>query len=645
MNAGKEILSFQEEERRNIFRNNLVLTNCTSSPPNLLEIPGCEKLYSFNKFTEVMKDFIINDWVEECQIGFFEKLRDDAVFWLTVDRDFISIFVLFICGYCTPVSVSISARNDFEKKYGKVVHVSAIFRHGDRTPWMLYPRDPYQIYSWPDGLQQLTKKGKQRLYNLGKWFRKRYKKFFDPYISHTNIRIDSSDTDRTIMSAQCFLAGFYPPTKKDRLDKKLLWQPLPVHSIPRKYDNIILHSQECNKYNYYLKKVYNSSKMKKIYDRNKKTIDYLEKYTGFHFSKNQLLNVAYNLYVVYDSLLVESENNLKLPTWSKKVYPEPLKNLINLFDGVEFSLHIAKKLIAGPLLKSIIDDMVNKVKNNSTQKFHFYSGHDWSIFTIMKSLLVHKDHFPPYGASILFELREKTNKYFVTVFYKNSTNTSPHLLQIRHCKPPCKLKNFLRITRNLIPLDWESECQLKDNVTVELRETRMGKIEKFATDTLEKKYGKIIRASILFRHGNRTPIQTYPTDPYQNYSWPNGLGQLTKTGEQAEYELGKWFNKRYEFFIRSNLTYRHLKMDSSDIDRTIMSAQLFLAGFFPPRKLEKINIKLLWRPIPVHTIASEIDNVKYSKRYSLVTLVFDLQCTEIKEMMLLQKHQLSVVYE
>lgn len=57
--------------------------NCTSSPPNLLEIPGCEKLYSFNKFTEVMKDFIINDWVEECQIGFFEKLRDDAVFWLT----------------------------------------------------------------------------------------------------------------------------------------------------------------------------------------------------------------------------------------------------------------------------------------------------------------------------------------------------------------------------------------------------------------------------------------------------------------------------------------------------------------------------------------------------------------------------------
>lgn len=61
--------------------------------------------------------------------------------------------------------------------------------------------------------------------------------------------------------------------------------------------------------------------MKKIYDRNKKTIDYLEKYTGFHFSKNQLLNVAYNLYVVYDSLLVEVSTiiNTNLVSYKRKI--------------------------------------------------------------------------------------------------------------------------------------------------------------------------------------------------------------------------------------------------------------------------------------------------------------------------------------
>jgi len=32
----------------------------------------------------------------------------------------------------------------------------------------------------------------------------------------------------------------------------------------------------------------------------------------------------------------------------------------------------------------------------------------------------------------------------------------------------------------------------------------------------------------LFRHGDRNPTETYPKDPYINYTWPNGWGALTK---------------------------------------------------------------------------------------------------------------------
>lgn len=38
----------------------------------------------------------------------------------------------------------------------------------------------------------------------------------------------------------------------------------------------------------------------------------------------------------------------------------------------------------------------------------------------------------------------------------------------------------------------------------------------------------LITIQQVFRHGDRTPIQPYPNDPYRNASyWPVGWGQLT----------------------------------------------------------------------------------------------------------------------
>ena len=53
-------------------------------------------------------------------------------------------------------------------------------------------------------------------------------------------------------------------------------------------------------------------------------------------------------------------------------------------------------------------------------------------------------------------------------------------------------------------------------------------------------------AAIIFRHGDRTPVETYPTDPYRNESlWPVRFGELTNTGKEQHYQLGKWFRQRY----------------------------------------------------------------------------------------------------
>lgn len=92
--------------------------------------------------------------------------------------------------------------------------------------------------------------GKERMYNLGKWFRDRYKNFdlvVDGY-KHDRLLMNSSSKDRTLMSAELVLAGFMPP-KPDEIwtSDDLQWQPIPVHNVPLNLDQVSL----CVRFSYY----------------------------------------------------------------------------------------------------------------------------------------------------------------------------------------------------------------------------------------------------------------------------------------------------------------------------------------------------------------------------------------------------------
>ncbi|KAJ8969810.1 hypothetical protein NQ314_001568 [Rhamnusium bicolor] len=56
----------------------------------------------------------------------------------------------------------------------------------------------------------LLLKGKERQYELGTWFRKRYTNFLPEEYSPNSIRVISTDVDRTLTSAASNLAGLFP---------------------------------------------------------------------------------------------------------------------------------------------------------------------------------------------------------------------------------------------------------------------------------------------------------------------------------------------------------------------------------------------------------------------------------------------------
>ncbi|XP_076547283.1 prostatic acid phosphatase-like [Osmia lignaria lignaria] len=129
--------------------------------------------------------------------------------------------------------------------------------------------------------------------------------------------------------------------------------------------------------------------------------------------------------------------------------------------------------------------------------------------------------------------------------------------------------------------------------------------------TIDASYDRTSMRQVIFvfRHGDRSPTETYPTDPYRDYKWPGGWGALTKEGMLQMYTVGEWIRKQYGSVISKNYRSDLSLTQSSYADRCIMSAQTLLAGLYPPSPEELFVPSLIWRPVPVHSTPRHLDKL------------------------------------
>jgi lysosomal acid phosphatase len=123
---------------------------------------------------------------------------------------------------------------------------------------------------------------------------------------------------------------------------------------------------------------------------------------------------------------------------------------------------------------------------------------------------------------------------------------------------------------------------------------------------------KLVWASVLFRHGDRTPISKLPACPF---AWAPGLGELTPLGMHQEYILGTELRERY--VVKNKILPEHfdtnlLYVRSSDVNRTLQSAESLLCGLYPPGTGPALADKRpalpnFYQPIPIHTEARSKD--------------------------------------
>ncbi|KAG8288091.1 hypothetical protein J6590_023457 [Homalodisca vitripennis] len=107
---------------------------------------------------------------------------------------------------------------------------------------------------------------------------------------------------------------------------------------------------------------------------------------------------------------------------------------------------------------------------------------------------------------------------------------------------------------------------------------------------------------VVTHHGIMAPMLTFPTNPYQpddTKYWPNGAGELTQIGRMQMYKLGQKFRSMYDGFLDQTYQAKEFKANSFINTRALDTAELFLAGLYPPRGFQVWKKDLLWQPIPV----------------------------------------------
>ncbi|XP_054479777.1 lysosomal acid phosphatase [Anoplopoma fimbria] len=343
----------------------------------------------------------------------------------------------------------------------RLEYVTVLFRHGDRSPVKAFPTDPHQESDWPQGFGQLSQEGMKQHYNLGQFLRNRYQGFLNQSYERHEISVRSTDYDRTLMSAEANLAGLYPPAGQQVFKPDLMWQPIPVHTVPQSEERLLSFPlADCPRYKQLMNETEHTEDFINMTNTYQDIIELVRNKTGLNKT-----NVE-TVWSVYDTLFCESRHNMSAPEWVTPDVMEKLRVLKDFGFQAMFGVHGQQeksRLQGGLLLGEIVKNLSQMAVPGPEQrlKMMMLSAHDTTVAALQASLNVFNGRQPPYASCQIFELyRDDNGSVSVSLFYRNDSKAEAFPLQLPGCCLNCPLDDFVRITKLSISEDRDKECQV-----------------------------------------------------------------------------------------------------------------------------------------------------------------------------------------
>ncbi len=327
----------------------------------------------------------------------------------------------------------------------KLVFGVDVIRHGDRMPLRDLSKAAAQ---WPLPLGQLSPRGMRQEFELGAAMRAdyvdRYGLLPSSYAAGT-VYVRSSDIDRTLMSAQCVLAGLYPhgtgPTADGQAALPDLAQPVPVHTVSSAEETLLYpdgplyHFAELQP-----KYVYNTPQWKSREEALRPNFSRWGEATGEKIT--DLLQVK----SLADVLYIRRLYNVAPPAGLTAKDVDEIVDAGQWAFAASFGPAEIGRATGLPLLKEIVGRMEGAAGGKDGVKYVLYSAHDSTILSELSALGAPAAEPPHYSSRLSFLLfYEGERKFVVKTVYNGAT------VAVKGCGPEfCTLEQFLALGRTEI---------------------------------------------------------------------------------------------------------------------------------------------------------------------------------------------------
>ena len=344
------------------------------------------------------------------------------------------------------------------------------FRHGARSPCNgKFINNTDELGGKWQNYGFLSKVGIKQHYLLGKLNRERYNSFISNAYNPKEIKIFSSNYNRTMMSAQAQLLGFYNSynykdikiaddiTEEQLMKNKInLTNVIPPVNLIEKQNN-----NNYNKYEIIFSEKFKCPIHKQMIEKNIKEIDTLPSFhklnaikakfntiysdifiKEFNMRENFTTNYT-GMYTFCDIFIChyfdDGANRLRIDNIEKKYKNFNSKDLLNMcydffqekffkVEGEEYAKE-SSVLIMSKIMGKIMNYMENRINKKDPKyigydapKFILYSGHD---DTLTQMQLFFNKYFTintewvPFASTQVFELRKYGDNFYVELYYNN----------------------------------------------------------------------------------------------------------------------------------------------------------------------------------------------------------------------------------